>query len=579
MSNTEKTSMDKCCNVSFFKSNCSIRKAVAKLSTTSEAEDRGAVYTRFEVVEFILDLIGYKPDKRLFEARVLEPSFGNGCFLLQIVDRLIVSWRNHQNSTSSPVEALKDSVRAVELHLETFYKTKKVIVKKLIGHGISNRDANQLVEAWLIQGDFLLEEKVEPYEYIVGNPPYLRQEAIPAPLLQEYRLRYKTMFDRADIYIAFMERSLSLLALGGKLGFICSDRWMKNRYGGPLRNYISKDYNLQIYVDMVGTNAFHNEVSAYPAITVISREPQGVIKVAHKPKIDKKALALLSAQLTSINPLTLCSVEEVRGVINGFEPWLIESSQQLKLLRKIELAYPTLEEVGCKVGIGVATGADKVFIQDYEKLDVEKERKLKLVTTKDVKSGKVVWSGQGVINTFDEKGTVVDLSSYPRLERFLEDNSHVIKGRHIAKKHPNNWFRTIDRIRPELLFKPKLLIPDIKGEAHVVYEPGDLYPHHNLYYVTSETWDLKALQAILLSNISKFFISIYSTKMRGGYLRFQAQYLRRIRVPLWKNVSKELRIKLINAAERRDIDKCNKVVFDLYKLNQKERNILEGIDK
>ncbi len=58
-------------------------------------------------------------------------------------------------------------------------------------------------------------------------------------------------------------------------------------------------------------------------------------------------------------------------------------------------------------------------------------------------------------------------------------------------------------------------------------------PHHNLYYVISNTWDLRALQAVLLSGIAKFFVSTYSTKMRGGSLRFQAQYLRHICIPQW----------------------------------------------
>ena len=36
-------------------------------------------------------------------------------------------------------------------------------------------------------------------------------------------------------------RSLGLLATGGQLSFICADRWMKNRYGGPLRAMVAKD--------------------------------------------------------------------------------------------------------------------------------------------------------------------------------------------------------------------------------------------------------------------------------------------------------------------------------------------------
>ena len=132
---------------------------------------------------------------------------------------------------------------------------------------------------------------------------------------------------------------------------------------------------------------------------------------------------------------------------------------------------------------------------------------------------------------------------------------------------------------PELIGKHKLLIPDIKGEAHIVYESGQYYPHHNLYYVTSEEWNLRALQAVLLSNIAKLFVGTYSTKMKGGYLRFQAQYLRRIRIPRWEDISGDLRLELITAAEERNIEKCNKAVFKLYKLNEEERSALGGNDE
>ena len=152
----------------------------------------------------------------------------------------------------------------------------------------------------------------------------------------------------------------------------------------------------------------------------------------------------------------------------------------------------------------------------------------------------------------------------------------MIARRHCAQKAPDNWYRTIDRITPLLASRPKLLIPDIKGEAHIVYERGELYPHHNLYYITSDEWELRALQAVLLSAISRLFVTIYSTKMRGGYLRFQAQYLRRIRIPRWSDVSGVLRTELTEAATRRDIDACNETTFRLYGLNGEERATLRG---
>ena len=97
---------------------------------------------------------------------------------------------------------------------------------------------------------------------MVGNPPYVRQERVPEPLLAEYRRRFATLFDRADLYVPFLEKSLDSLEPGGVLAFICSDRWMKNRYGGPLRALVARQFHLRYYVDMVDTPAFHSEVIA-----------------------------------------------------------------------------------------------------------------------------------------------------------------------------------------------------------------------------------------------------------------------------------------------------------------------------
>jgi hypothetical protein len=553
-----------------------IINAIETLASNSTIEARGAIFTRSEVVNFILDLVGYVTSQPLHHQRILEPSFGNGDFLLPIIDRLLEAWRINGGVISSVNNDLSETIRAVELHRETFITTHKAVVKRLEKEGLSSIEALELANRWLIQGDFLLEEQKASFDFIVGNPPYVRQELIPAPLLSEYRKRYLTMYDRADLYIPFIERSLSLLSASGTLGFICADRWMKNRYGGPLRQYIAKNFYLKAYVDMVDTNAFHSEVSAYPAITIITTQKVGATRIVHRPKIEKHSLASIASEIKSETLTKESSAREMVGVVSGSEPWLLDSFDQMALIRRIENQFPALEQVGCKVGIGVATGADKVFIGDFQSLDVEPSRKIPLATTRDIQSGEIIWQGLGVINPFADDGNLVNLREYPRLARYLEAHKTVIAQRYCARKTPNNWYRTIDRIWPELTSKSKLLIPDIKGEAHIVYENGQLYPHHNLYYVVSETWDLRALQAVLLSSVTKLFIATYSTKMRGGYLRFQAQYLRRIRIPPWQNVSKNLKQELIEAAIVRDLDACNNAVFNLYKFNQEERSVLGG---
>lgn len=256
--------------------------AIESLADSGGKEERGAIFTRQTVVGFILDLAGYTADRPLHMMRLLEPSFGGGDFLLPIIGRLLAAWRA-VGAVGSALEALGDAIFAVELHRNTYRTTRAAVVSFLQGEGVATDAAQGLAARWMYQGDFLMAPIKGRFDFVVGNPPYVRQELIPAPLLAAYRRRYETMYDRADLYVPFIERSLNLLAEGGHLGFICADRWMKNRYGGPLRSLVAERFHLKFYVDMVDTPAFHSDVIAYPAITIISREAPGPTRIAYRP--------------------------------------------------------------------------------------------------------------------------------------------------------------------------------------------------------------------------------------------------------------------------------------------------------
>ena len=563
---------------SSFQGFCTISEAIERLANESGIEERGAIYTKREVVDFILDLLGYTADQPLTEFRLLEPSFGDGDFIVPAVERLLAAAQRKQDGLSFKI--LAPAIRGVELHRETFSRNRQVMRQIMIEEGVSLEDTDALLDTWLSQGDFLLCEFDQDFTHAVGNPPYVRHEVIPDVLMGEYRQRYSTIYDRADIYVPFIEKSLRALATGGKLSFICADRWMKNRYGKKLRELVSKDYHLATYVDMVGTDAFHSAVSAYPAITVIKRRgpsrENNVTRVFARPEINGKVLGRLARELTKTKLKTSSAVREVDKIAAGGEPWILEDFDALALVRRLESRLPTIEEAGCKVGIGVATGADKAFIVDFEELDVEPSRKVPLVMTKDILDGHVQWRGKGVINSFGDDGKLVSLEDYPKLKRYLEERYDQVAKRHVATKAPQNWYRTIDRIYPDLAKREKLLIPDIKGDASIVYEGGKLYPHHNLYFITSDQWDVHALQAVMRSGIAHLFVSLYSTKMRGGYLRFQAQYLRRIRLPRWESVSVEMRNRLKRFSEINDRHELNEIVASIYDLSEDEMNLIEG---
>lgn len=542
--------------------------AVERMKSASETE-RGAIFTKVEVVDFMLDLIGYTADRPLWKLRLLEPSFGGGDFLLRAIERLLISAARDKVGA----EGLRSAICGVELHRESFTATAQKVQALLSASGFTHADAVALTQHWLINTDFLLEPFASDFDVVVGNPPYVRQELIPAEMLAEYRQRYVTLYDRADLYVPFMERSLQLLECGGQMGFICSDRWMKNRYGGPLRRMISEGFAMRYYVNMVGTAAFQTDVVAYPAITVIARGVSDEkVRIAHQPEISKKALSYLCKVMRGQPSGFDGMVAEAAVKPQGAEPWLLESDAQpsLELVRRLEAAFPILEESGCSVGIGVATGADKIYIGPLDELDVEDERKLPLVTTRDIVSGSVEWRGLGVINPFEESGALADFAQYPRFAAYMQRHHEILLKRHCAQRVNGSWYRTIDRITPSLAQRPKLLIPDIKGTANFVLDESGLYPHHNLYYITSREWPLLALQRVLMSGIARLFVRAYSTKMRGGCLRFQAQYLRRIRLPRWENVPLDAQQILSTNNGEPDLIAIQQAVMKIYRLAEHE---------
>lgn len=134
----------------------------------------------------------------------------------------------------------------------------------------------------------------------------------------------------------------------------------------------------------------------------------------------------------------------------------------------------------------------------------------------------------------------------------------------MGKRNPGKEHRTIDRVINGLAEKPKLLFRDMGERIWPVLEEGKYYPHHNLYWITSDEWDLEVLGGLLLSDVAELFISTYCVRMRGNTLRFQAQYLRRIRLPRFADINQLDRARLRSAFKRRDTVDATNVALRLY---------------
>ncbi|MCK8828574.1 Eco57I restriction-modification methylase domain-containing protein [Natroniella acetigena] len=559
------------------------------MATPKLKKENGIVYTKPVVVDLILDIVGYTSDKELWNMRLLDPSYGEGAFLEVVVKRLLKALPEKDNNLKKIKDKLKKCIIGIEVNKENYHLGRERIRKVLKEFGFCKDDIDDLLNNWLIQEDFLLwkpnDNNIKGFDFIVGNPPYVRQELIEDNLIKKYRKLYSTIYDRADLYVPFIEHGLELLNSNGKLSFICSDRFTKNRYGKKLRKFIVNNYKIKYFIDMHKTNPFEEKVSVYPCIFVISSETYETedTRTAILDSVSKEDCSKVKDYLLRGKTFDNSQSIKTHTFSNWFksdEPWIINSEEVITLLRKIEEKFVQLEDDrhGIKVGIGVATGANDIYIINPSEVEIENEVLLPTISSREVSSGKIKWSGKYLINPYSKDGGLINLEQFPNLKKYFNLHKERILNRSVAKRSPKEkWFRTIDRIYQEVYNASKLLIPDIKGDNCIVKDNGDYYPRNNLYYMLPGNWDIDVLHSIMKSSIIKFFIWCYAVKMRGKYLRYQAQYLRKIHLPIFSNISNEEIKKLKSEHVKNNLKELDSVVASVFDLSSKELKTIRDL--
>lgn len=545
----------------------------APASSALPQEKHGVVYTKRWVVDLILNLAGYVSDRDLVSTFAVEPAAGEGAFLVPMIERLLASCHR----LGRPIADIATSLLAYELDHAAAEVTRARVRHVLHEFNVPPDEADYLVSSWIRTGDYLLDAPTLPStDFVIGNPPYIRLEDMDEAAAAAYRRMYHTMRGRADIYVPFFEAALRQLKPNGICSFICADRWMLNQYGAELRQFVTQGFRVETVVEMHTAEAFLTDVSAYPAVTIIRRAEQGPVVVARATRnaelVGSRELFDWLQQVRSggANGVTPEGMRAARTEdwFHDSDPWPAVSPERLALLQYLEAHFLPLEsaETGTKVGIGVATGADGVFITTDSDL-AEPSRLLPLTMAYDIEHGQLHWSGHYLVDPWSSDG-LVELADFPRMKAYLERHETQLRGRHVGKRSGDRWYRTIDRVNHQLTTKTKLYLPDIKGQIEPVLDRGKTYPHHNLYVVWSERWDHEVLGGLLLSAIGQFFVECYGVRMRGGYLRFQAQYLRRIRVPRPEDIDSEQAERLRNAFRERDRATATQVALELYRLTK-----------
>jgi len=524
----------------------------------------GAVFTRPWVVEMMLDLAGYTADRDLTAERVVEPSIGDGAFIGPIVRRLIAA------RGSTAWEDLAECLRGWDLQPDKVEVCQKLVGVMLADAGCPLPTAESLASTWLREGDFLVDG---PDDYgatlVVGNPPYIRIEDVPRDLQDAYRAACPTMVGRADIFVGFYERALDMLAPEGRLVYICADRWMHNDYGKALRAKVVESFAVDTVLTMHDVDAFEASVSAYPAVVVLRNGTQGRVTTANTAGSfgERDAAEFVSWAQSRRRDWKTATWDgaRLRSWFNTSAMWPTGSAETLAWLDHLRENFLPLELPDKKtmLRIGVATGNDDVFIVGPDNTPlIEPGRLVPVARSEDMASGEFAWTGWHLVDPWEQRGQLINLAEYPRAAAYFERHKAALSRRHTAKK--GKWWKTIDAVHHDRLKLPYLILEDMKGRAHPVLVPPGYYPHHNLYAIYSTSWDLEVLGGILMSEVFERQVAAYCVKMRGGTLRFQAQYIRMCRFPVPQTVPANVAVDLAAAFRSRDRARATAAALRAY---------------
>ena len=186
------------------------------------------VFTPNPIVKDVLDQVEYV--KNLYGKKLLENSCGDGAFLKEVVERYIQDGISNERTLKEIILGLENDIYAFEIDQKQINKCLKNLEKTIAKYNIGGVKWN------IEKGDVLKTDLQFKFDFIVGNPPYIKYADLDVSTRDFIRTNFEGCFKgKPDYYYAFIELSLKLLKDGGKLGYLIPNNIFKNRFGENIR--------------------------------------------------------------------------------------------------------------------------------------------------------------------------------------------------------------------------------------------------------------------------------------------------------------------------------------------------------
>ena len=429
------------------------------------------------------------------------------------------------------------------------------------------------------------------FDIVIGNPPYVRQETIKAikPRLKD---QFRDFFcGTADLYTYFYRRGIDILHDGGHLCFIAPNKFMRAKYGKKTRKLLSQEVTPRLVIDFGDLPIF--DATTYPSIILVEKR---------KPENDKSLKAATFTEEEQIKNIdaTLSKISfEMEASSLKEEGWNLERPEVLALMEKLKRkGVPLKEYVNGRFYYGIKTGLNKAFVIDEETRDrliAEDPRSEELIKPwlrgKDIKRWKAHWAGLYVINipssankkwTWSKAETEREArnlfkQAFPAIHNHLSQWEAKLKKRDDQGKF---WWELRSCAYYKEFEQPKIIYPDIAKRPEFTWDKTKAFLGNTAYILpTDEKW----LLGLLNSQLMWWFYMNITSSIRGGFVRFIAQYIGQLPITLLDDSQKSPIVSLVekiladpDSHEVPELEKqIDTLVYELYGLTEKEITIVE----
>ena len=216
-------------------------------------------------------------------------------------------------------------------------------------------------KARVVQADFLdLDPDEAPFDAVLVNPPYLRQEAIGKRRKAYLRERFAHVLassgsGRLDLLGYFLLHLDRFLRSGGRLAFLSSAAWLTSGYGRVIRTFLADHYRLDRVLESVVEPWFPEARTR--AVLVLARK-DGDVPADH-PVVFQRLLRPLDPRGVRSDGRSVAAGQLCRG-----EPWgeHLRTAGALDALRSTKPAAWSPLSDHATARFGLKTGADRFFV-------------------------------------------------------------------------------------------------------------------------------------------------------------------------------------------------------------------------